>query len=542
MMKVVPSAYHQYLDVISQVKAEKRLPHCTCDYHIELWGSLPPVGVIYSLSNQESDNLRAYILGNVEKGFLWQRSSFAGAPVLFVKKKHGGLLLCVDYHKLNAVTRKNKYPFPPMNQLLTVFNGPSIFSNIYLHGAYNLLIIKKDDENLTCFRTKYGIYEYFVMLFGLTNSPASFQNLVNDVFNDLLDSYVLVYLDDIMVFCESEEENVTHVSTVLSRIRANNPFAKASKCLFHVSSVENLKDVQPFLGFANFYHHFIKNSSKKISSLTSFLKKDAYFPLNEEALRQFHQLKEAFTTSQILSHFNPSLPTILESNASDYALGAVLSQVTDSGKHPIAFNSFKPLPAELNYEIHDKEPLDSHLPSSPPGLVSLLIPFFNHLPPWPREDSQACQAEFSLVWNDRIYQGLCLILSTVFKKQKYSSQEVWTPQTSSNSKWSLDFITQLPLSNSFDSILVIVDRFSKMAVFIPKMSAITSMDLAHLLIKNIFSKNFLLSRIVSDRGSLFVSSFWTNLCQKLKISRDLSTSYHPETDGRTERVNLILEH
>ncbi|MBW0585824.1 hypothetical protein O181_125539, partial [Austropuccinia psidii MF-1] len=113
-----------------------------------------------------------------------------------------------------------------------------------------------------------------------------------------------------------------------------------------------------------------------------------------------------------------------------------------------------------------------------------------------------------------------------------------------NGPWiflSMDFITQLPLSNSFDSILVIVDRFSKMAVFIPTMSSITSLDLAHLFIKNIFSKHGLLLSIVSDRGSLFVSSFWTNLCQQLKISRELSTAYHPETDGQTERVNQILQ-
>ncbi|MBW0554860.1 hypothetical protein O181_094575 [Austropuccinia psidii MF-1] len=118
------------------------------------------------------------------------------------------------------------------------------------------------------------------------------------------------------------------------------------------------------------------------------------------------------------------------------------------------------------------------------------------------------------------------------------------PLPISNGPWiflSLDLITQLPLSNSFESILVIVDRFSKMAVFIPNMSSITSLYLANLFIKNIFSKHGLPSSIVIDRGSLFVSSFWTNLCQQLKISRDLSTAYHPETDGQTERVNQILE-
>ncbi|MBW0556169.1 hypothetical protein O181_095884 [Austropuccinia psidii MF-1] len=138
VMNVVPSVYHQYLDVFSKVKAEKLPPHHACDHHIELEGSLPPVGVIYSLSNQESEELRAYISENVYKGFIWQSSSSTGAHVLFVKKKDGDLLLCVDYRKLNAVTRKNKYPFPPMNQLLTVFNGSSIFSKIDLHGAYNL--------------------------------------------------------------------------------------------------------------------------------------------------------------------------------------------------------------------------------------------------------------------------------------------------------------------------------------------------------------------------------------------------------------------
>ncbi|MBW0567058.1 hypothetical protein O181_106773, partial [Austropuccinia psidii MF-1] len=306
-----------------------------------------------------------------------------GAPVLFVKKKDGGLHLRVDYRKLNSVTRKNKYPVRPMNQLLNFFSGSSIFSKIDLHGAYNLLRIKEGDEHLTCFRTKYGSFEYLVMPFGLTNAPPSFQNLVNDIFHDLLDFYVVVYSDDIMVFSKSEEEHVTHVSTVLSRLRTNSLFAKASKCLFHVSSVEylgyvvsseglkmdqakvqqilnwppprNLKALQSFLGFANFYHHFFKNWSKKISSLTSFLKKYSCFPLNEEALSQFNQLKKAFTTSPILSHFNPSLHTIVETNASNYALGAVLSQVSDSGKHPIAFDSRKPIPAELNYDIHDKE-------------------------------------------------------------------------------------------------------------------------------------------------------------------------------------------
>ncbi|MBW0571501.1 hypothetical protein O181_111216, partial [Austropuccinia psidii MF-1] len=299
VLKVVPPVYNQYLDVSSKVKAEKLPPHRACDHHIKLEGFLTPIGVIYSLSNQESETLWAYILENVEKGFIRSSSSSTGAPVLFVKKRDGGLCLCVGYRKLNAVTRKNRYPVPPMNQLLTVFKGSTIFSKIDLCGGYNLLRIKEGDWHLTAFRTKY---------------------------------------DDIMVFSSSEEEHVTHVTSVPQRLRENNLFAKDSKCVFHATSVEylgyvvsseslkmdsskdqqilnwpqpkNIKALQSFLGFANFYCHFIKNYSKKITALTSLPKKDSPFIFNEEALSQFQVLKEAFTSAPIVSHFNPFLPTI----------------------------------------------------------------------------------------------------------------------------------------------------------------------------------------------------------------------------------------
>ncbi|MBW0543241.1 hypothetical protein O181_082956 [Austropuccinia psidii MF-1] len=175
-----------------------------------------------------------------------------------------------------------------------------------------------------------------VIPFGLTNALASFQNLVNDIFEDFLDIFFVVYLDDIMVLAISEEDHVKHVASVLQGLRDNNLFSKASKCVFHASSVEYLGYVVSSDG--------LKMDSSKVQQI-----------LNEEALSQFQILKEAFTTAPILSHFNPSLPTIVETDAPYYALGAVLSQVNDSRKHPIAFDSHKLLQADLNYEIHDKE-------------------------------------------------------------------------------------------------------------------------------------------------------------------------------------------
>ncbi|MBW0540095.1 hypothetical protein O181_079810 [Austropuccinia psidii MF-1] len=251
-------------------RRKKLCPHRTCDHHIESEGLLPPIGVIHSLSNQESETLRAYISGNVEKGFIRPSLFSTGAPVLFVKKKDGGLCLCVDYCKLDSVTRKNRHPVPPMNQLLTVFNGPTIFSKIDLRGASNHLRIKEGDEHLTAFRAKYGSYEHLIMPFSLTDAPASFQNLVNDIFAYILDVFVVVHLDDIMVFYSSKKEHFKHVASVFQGLREN---------------------------------------------------------------------------------------TIVEPDASGYSLGAVLSQVNDSGKHPIAFDSHKLLLPKLNYETHDKERL-----------------------------------------------------------------------------------------------------------------------------------------------------------------------------------------
>ncbi|MBW0529785.1 hypothetical protein O181_069500 [Austropuccinia psidii MF-1] len=186
-----------------------------------------------------------------------------------------------------------------------------------------------------------------------------------------------------MVFSSSKEEHLKHVASVPQRLRDNNLFSKASKCEFHFSIVEysacavsselmkidssrfkqilnwpqhkNIKALQSFIVFSNFYFFIIRNYFKKITALTSLLKKYIPFHFNEKSLSKLQILKEALTTDPILSHFNPSVPNIVETDASDYSLGAVLIQVNDSVKHPISFDSWKILPAELNYEIYDKE-------------------------------------------------------------------------------------------------------------------------------------------------------------------------------------------
>ena len=224
------------------------------------------------------------------------------------------------------------------------------------------------------------------MPFGLTNAPATFQNLMNDVLRDFLDDFSIVYLDDILIFSQSLEEHTHHVRRVLERLRANGLFAKPEKCSFHQKEIEYLgfivspsgvkmdpqkvsaildwpelssvHDIQVFLGFANFYRRFIKGYSKVTNPLTSLLKKGRRFHFGDAARQAFNQLKTAFTSAPILAHFHPDRPSTIETDASDFAIAAVISQPDADGVlHPIAFYSRKLTPAELNYEIYDKEML-----------------------------------------------------------------------------------------------------------------------------------------------------------------------------------------
>ncbi|MBW0501915.1 hypothetical protein O181_041630 [Austropuccinia psidii MF-1] len=433
------------------MKAEKHSPPSAGNHHIELEGTLPPVGVIYSLLNQESEKLRASISENIEKGFIRPSSSSTGEPVLFVKKKDGSLCLCVDYHKLNSVTRKNKYPVPPINQLLIVFNRSTIFSKIDLRGAYNILRIKEGDEHLTALRTKYGSY-----------APASFQDLVKYIFADLLDIVFVVYLDDIMVFSSSEEEHFKHVASVFQRLRDHKIFSDlVDKIQKEVCQDKDYKEILKKIARGESVTDYSLEPQAKLL----LFKDRVVIPRNEEL--QLNILKKY--------HDSPL------------------------AGHPGQEKTLNPIKREFYWA----------------GMSQFIKDYVSSWQQCSRNKSIHHQ-KFGLLKPLQIPPGPCNYLS-------------------------MDFITQLPLSNTFDSILAVVDRFSKMEIFIPTYGTFNALELAQILFSHVFSKHGLPVSIVSDRGSLFVSSFWTNLCQKRKISRDLSTAFHPETDGQTERVNNILE-
>ena len=201
--------------------------------------SIPP----YRMSPAELKEWKDQLQDLLSKGFIRPSVSPWGAPVLFVKKKDGTMRMCIDYRQLNKVTVKNKYPLPRIDDLFDQLQGASLFSKIDLRSGYHQLKIRASDIPKTAFRTRYGHYEFLVMSFGLTNAPATFMEVMNGVFRPYLDSFVIVFIDDILVYSKTEEDHVRHLRIVLQRLREEKLYAKFSKCEFWLTSVTFLGHV-----------------------------------------------------------------------------------------------------------------------------------------------------------------------------------------------------------------------------------------------------------------------------------------------------------
>ena len=203
-------------------------------------GTQPPSGPIYNLLQNEFAALWKYLDKNLAKYFIQHSKSPAKAPILFMKKKDGSLWMFVDYRGLNKITIKNQYPLPFISGLLDQLGQAKVYTKIDLRGAYNLVHIKKDNKWKTIFWTRYGYFEYNVMPFGFTNAPAIFQHLMNDIFREFLDDFVVCYLNDILVFSKDEKDHENYVWLVLKKLCNPGLYAKLEKCVFHQPQVEFL--------------------------------------------------------------------------------------------------------------------------------------------------------------------------------------------------------------------------------------------------------------------------------------------------------------
>ncbi|KAL0199667.1 hypothetical protein M9458_002854, partial [Cirrhinus mrigala] len=382
----IPVPYRDLAEVFSKRRAARLPPHRPYDLAIDLVpGAVPPRGHLYSLSATEHQAMEEYVAEGLRAGTIRPSSSPAAAGFFFVKKKDGGLRPCVDYRGLNQITIKNRHPLPLTNTALDALSGARFFTKLDLRSAYNLVRIREGDEWKTPFITPTGHYETLVMPFGPCNCPSVFQQFINDVLRDMLGRWCYAYLDDILIYSKTLEEHTQHVRAVLRRLLAHQLYCKLEKCAFHQHTTTflgfvissqgvamdpqkleavrswplptSLKQLQRFLGFANFYRRFIQGFSATAAPLTALTKPSRRdFQLTPEAIQAFKKLCLLFTTAPVLIHPNPAKPFVVEVDSSDVAVGAVLSQHgPDEKLHPCSFFSRKFNPTQQRYGVGDRE-------------------------------------------------------------------------------------------------------------------------------------------------------------------------------------------
>uniref|UniRef100_A0A673Z7X0 Gypsy retrotransposon integrase-like protein 1 n=1 Tax=Salmo trutta TaxID=8032 RepID=A0A673Z7X0_SALTR len=383
----IPSEYADLAIAFSKTKATQLPPHRQGDCAINLQAdAVLPRSHVYPLSQEETVAMDTYVTESLRQGYIRPSKSPVSSSFFFVKKKEGGLRPCIDYRGLNAITVGFSYPLPLIATAVESFHGARFFTKLDLRSAYNLVRIREGDEWKTAFSTTSGHYEYLVMPYGLKNAPAVFQSFVDEVLRDMLGQGVVVYIDDILICSATRAEHVSLVRKVLGRLLEHNLYVKAEKCEFfkravsflgyristsgvevecdRVTAVRNwptpatVKEVQRFLGFANYYRRFIRGFGQVAAPITSLMKGGPVrLRWSAEADRAFHRLKVLFTNAPVLAHPDPSLPFIVEVDASEAGVGAVLSQRSGVPPklRPCAFFSKKLSPAERNYDVGDRE-------------------------------------------------------------------------------------------------------------------------------------------------------------------------------------------
>ena len=573
----------------------------------------------------------------------------------------------------------------------------SIFTKLDLRNAYHLVRIRKGDEWKTAFNTPTGHYEYQVMPFGLTNAPAVFQALINDCLRDMINHFVFVYLDDILIFSSSLQEHRLHVRQVLKRLLKNHLFVKPQKCEFHRPEVtflgyilreaqiemdpkktkavrdweapKSVKGVQQFLGFANLYRRFIRGFSSIAEPISALTKKGrGPFVWSPKAEKAFCELKRRFSSAPILVLPDPSLPFTVEVDASEVGVGAILSQKAQDGKiHPCAFFSHRLSPAESRYDVGDREllavklaleewrhwlegaqhpflvwtdhrnleylqvakhlnprqsrwslffsrfdftlsyrpgskntkpdALSRQFPSSSqdkeersviplsrivasirwgieakvrraqrdeptpgperPGLLFVPRGVRSQVLQWghasritahpgARRTLEFVQRRFwwpGMAEDVKSFVGACAICVRS-KNPHQRPQGLLHPLPIPHRPWShisMDFVTGLPVSEGNTVILVIVDRFSKACRFVPLPKLPSALETAKLTFNYVFRLCGLPQDIVSDRGPQFSSRVWRAFCKIIGATASLSSGFHPQSNGQTERMNQELE-
>lgn len=691
----------EYEDVMPNELPKKLPPRREVDHQIELEpGTKPPALAPYRMAPPELAELKRQLKDLLDSGYIQPSKAPFGAPVLFQRKKDGTLRMCIDYRALNKVTIKNRYPIPLIADLFDQLGKAKYFTKLDLRSGYYQVRIACGDEPKTTCVTRYGAFEFLVMPFGLTNAPATFSTLMNKIFHPFLDQFVVVYLDDIVIYSMSLPEHIDHLRKVFQVLRENELYVKKEKCSFAQPKVEFLghqicdgkllmdptkvktiqewkspskvTELRSFLGLVNYYRRFIKGYSAIATPLTELLKKERAWAWTSECQDAFERLKEEMQKEPVMALPNHDKPYEVHTDASDYAIGGVLMQEG----HPIAYESRKLNDTERRYTVQEKEMsaiihclrvwrhyllgnrfviLTDNIATSyfktqknlsakqarwqeflaefdydllyKPGKANVVADALSrksdlasisssqpktdlierikeglkhdsistHLmkiakegktrkfwvdeevlyttsnrvfvPKWEnirREILKEChdsmwaghpgkKRTLALVqryyyWprlheDVEAYVKTCLVCQQDKIEQKHPAG-LLEPLPIAERPWesvSMDFIVALPKSDGFGAIMVIVDRFSKYATFIPVTTDCKVDEAARVFFKNVVKLWGLPRNIISDRDPRFTGKFWRELFKLMGTKLNFSTSFHPQSDGQTERVNALIE-
>jgi hypothetical protein len=376
----IQSVLQEYNDVFPEEVPAGLPPIRGIEHQIDFVpGSPIPNRPAYRTNPEETKELQRQVEELMEKGHIRESMSPCAVPVLLVPKKDGSWRMCVDCRAINKITVKYRHPIPRLDDMLDELHGSTYFSKIDLKSGYHQIRMKEGDEWKTAFKTKYGLYEWLVMPFGLSNAPSTFMRLMNHVLRAYLGKFVVVYFDDILVYSRTLDEHTNHLKSVFEILRKEKLYANVKKCTFCLDRViflgfvvsaqgievdkektkairewptpKSITEVRSFLGLASFYRRFVRDFSTLAAPLTEVIKKEVGFKWGNDQENAFNSIKEKLCSAPLLNLPDFAKTFEIECDASGVGIGAVLMQE----KKPIAYFSEKLNGAALNYSTYDKE-------------------------------------------------------------------------------------------------------------------------------------------------------------------------------------------
>jgi len=379
------SKYHDYLDMFDRAMTDQLLSHRLYDHKIELIDERTSSrSRLYHMSDYKLQKMKNYLIEHLNKDFISSSSASYASLILFVEKKDDSLRFCIDYRKLNALIKRNRYLLSLIDETLARIQDSRYLIRLNIIVVFNKLRMHSSSEDLTIFITSFDFYKYHVMSFELINDSTFYQHYMNDMLFDYLHQFCQVYLDDIIIYSKTLKKHKRHVRLVLHRLRETDLQVNINKCKFHVQKIfflrlllfieelkmnlrkvqavikwstsTNLIQMQFFVNFCNFYRCFIKNFSKIVRSLIQLTQKEMIFEWDQACQMIFDHMKKRMTEVSILRHFDQNRETILKTDSFDYVNDDILSQYDDEETlHSMIYYSKNLSLAECNYEIYDKK-------------------------------------------------------------------------------------------------------------------------------------------------------------------------------------------